>query len=295
MMQANGTQNGGSILLTSGGNDQGGLNGAISYWASKYNSPFLYGGGFPSTTGGFSITQGTLLPLANASLRNFVDLNQGESALNFGSLQTFGAYGRGQDGKIILAGEQQAGAGTGARFNEATVGSNLAQFFSEAQGNGGLVKFIAGKGSVASVACGGDEPETPLIPKRPGIDPNFFGLFQDSRFIPQDKLPIEERGLIVLAMAKPSMFLSQAYLPITQEILTLALKDYDRELSKGQTLDEATRKAAEYLSNAGVDADTATLILEQVDKGQLSADNRIKTILKSMLREVSKPADTLSQ
>ncbi len=96
------------------------------------------------------------------------------------------------------------------------------------------------------------------------------------------------------------VFMASTYLPVTEEILALALDEYIRQLSKGETIQEAYRHTKLYLDEAGVDVEIAKLITEQVESGTIKADGEVMKVIDSIISEaeVETPTpqgDTLTQ
>ena len=106
-------------------------------------------------------------------------------------------------------------------------------------------------------------------------DINLLGLFQQNR--PLD-IPEGEYRL-VLRLNDPGSFLASAYLPVTEEILALALGEYHRHVSNGDRVEEALRHARLYLEEAGVTKEVAAALNEAVQNGTLTASLPIQQML----------------
>ena len=310
LMEANGSSQGGQVLLTAGG----GICGTSNCGGFEEGE-----GGFPdfvldifgSKVPGFSTTQ--LTPPVT-TLRTFVDLAQSESALNFGHINAFGGS-EGGDGKIILAGNGQVGVGDGASFNGVTVdyssimGSPTPSTAFQNQliaveQNGGRVFLVAGqevvgadgktRTAVESVLCangaldeeggipGSRFPQDFTLPDPDGgFDFDTNGLFQEDRFVADDGLP-GTLARLILAFQDGNMFLAQGYTSVTQEILSLALEEFNRLIADGATPAYAAQQLAQTLEQAGVDADVAQELVDAIANGDFTADDSVVNVLKQM-------------
>jgi hypothetical protein len=266
-IDAEGTQFGGKVLLTAAGNDQGGLGSGI--------------------VPGITDTATDLTPGINRAV--------GESVWNFGHIDTHGGQ---KDGTIVLAGDKAVGLGLNSKFNHAPKYKNTDGYFdfmNKAQSHGGTVSLLTGPGVVKELLCGKDTPLTPDSPNSPTvkkdgvIDPNLLGLFQQNRYFNEVK-QAQTQTPIILAMQKPGMFLAKKYSKVTEEILKLALYEYNRELSQGQTKAEAFRLSTQYLRLAGIDADIAKTLISQIQAKTIDADVAIIPILQQLATELTAKA-----
>jgi hypothetical protein len=192
--------------------------------------------------------------------------------------------GGGANGTIDIAGEKLAAITLGSVVNGVEVTStNAASYWSNPEIAGSLT-LTAGDGAVASIVCGGDTPRTPEIPvsnpgqpvvppvvETPGIDPFTFELgglpFQNLR---PDLVGKANRKL-VLRLGKRNLFTTKAYTPITQEILTLADKEYSTQVAQEVSRSQALAATVNYLKDAGVDADIATTLLAAITSKSYTA------------------------
>ena len=305
-IQATGGVNGGVIKLTAGGPVPDGFT-----TADVVALAFL-----PSNQAGFGITQGVLSAgnTVNSSLINALPttLPLG-SAINAGSLTTLG--GEGDLGVIDVAGNGLAYATDNSSFNGVTSGTSPALFF--ANGNAAGTRLIAGPGAVQAAVCDqplpGNPPEsvppgTPgnpdtgiIIPQGQGADSQFLGFTLRGEINPlnrpylNDRLPVPTNNKLILRLGQPGLFLAKAYAPVTQEILNLALEEYNRELANGKTIDEALRITQLYLEQAGVDSEIAAQLNEQIAAGNYQADKRVVAVLKTIstdsLQQTVTPAE----
>lgn len=115
-----------------------------------------------------------------------------------------------------------------------------------------------------------------------GPDYDVLGLFQEDRRGPLDRIPTLFR--LVIRIPDPGVMLSSAYLPVTEEILALALEDFHRQLSMGQTIAEARRHAMLYLREAGVTRQVAQALVERAAQGGIKADSAIVKALETMAK-----------
>jgi hypothetical protein len=287
-LNANGGTNGGVIQLTSAGGPVLDPTGT--------NLTALLG------QAGFGITQGVLRQGAasNSSLVNALTL-PGGTAANLGVLNAFGAEAA--DGAIDVAGDGLAFLGANSSVNGIAPGNTPATFFANA--NAVNVRLVAGTGAVKAVACGGPIPVNPvppfstppvLVPTKNEPKPSFTfnGLNNNQRPQLLDKFPQVSHNKLILRLGRPGLFLAKAYTPVTQEILTLALREYNREITLGKTPNEALRLTQLYLEQAGVDSEIATQLVEQINGGAYTADSKVVAVLKTMATQTlpAQPAAT---
>jgi hypothetical protein len=242
----------------------------------------------PGLASGLGITQGTLLPTDNLSLVTSAGTLPLGSAFSAGFLDARATNEGGTIGKIDIAGDGFAGLEANSVVNGVTVGTDAVSFFSN-PAIGSNVRLIAGEGAVKAVVCGGDIPKNPERPNTPPVvkeTPFRFELgglpFQYYR---PDTLTPPVPNKLVLRLGKSSSFLAKAYTPVTQEILTLALKEYNRELALGHTVDRAMAMTQLYLKDSGVDADIAVQLVEAVKAGSFTVDAPVLLVLEKMSAE----------
>jgi hypothetical protein len=285
---ATGGVNGGVIKLTSGGPVPDGYTNAETDGLTN----------LLLNQAGFGITQGTLQASGTSNGSLITLLPNGPlplgSAINAGNLNTQG--GETDAGVIDIAGNGLAFATETSTFNGVATGTSPVAFFANASAAG--TRFIAGDGAVRAAVCDQPiptNPETPGNPNtppdgNPGVDPNTglditSFLFQNQRPYLLDRLPVPTNNKLVLRLGQPGLFLAKAYTPVTQEILNLALEEYNRELANGKTIDEALRITRLYLEQAGVDGEIASQLVEQVAAGSYKADNRVVKVLQTIANQ----------
>lgn len=88
---------------------------------------------------------------------------------------------------------------------------------------------------------------------------------------------------LMIALGQSKMFLAKTYTPVTQEIMNLALREYNRLLALGRPAGQALAEAKELLRRSGVDQEVAQSLLERVEAGKLDAS----TVVVKMLKELS--------
>jgi hypothetical protein len=239
---------------------------------------------------GIGVTQGTVPSLTNPSMISNVATVPIGSAVNTGVLD---ARGGDTNGTIDIAGDALAAIALGSEINGVTLTStNAAAFWSNPDVAGSLT-LTAGKGAVAAIACGGPTPQTPEVPSVSELPPPVLlpvtpfafelgGLpFQNLR---PDLVGKAQRKLI-LRLGKRNLFMAKAYTPITQEILTLAHKEYSLQLSQEVSRAKALEATVRYLQDAGIDPDMASSVLVaigakqyQVQAGVVDALTRLANI-----------------
>ena len=114
-----------------------------------------------------------------------------------------------------------------------------------------------------------------------GFDFDTNGLFQEDRFVADDGLP-GTLARLILAFQDGNMFLAQGYTSVTQEILSLALEEYNRLIADGATPAYAAQQLAQTLEQAGVDADVAQELVDAIANGDFTADDSVVNVLKQM-------------
>lgn len=258
---------------------------------------------------------GSALNLGHIETRSFSENGGGETWL----------VGQGQVG----VGDGSSINGVQVAFNDILDNANPpAAFQSLMTGmndGGNSVKLVAGNvgdvSALSAVFCSdlvppgtttGDTPEDgggydfpnnftipgPDTPPDTSFDIN--GLFQDYRFRNDPTIPRPPAAL-VLSFQNPGMFLAKAYQPVTQEILRLAFLEYNRALADAdfgsatqgvQTHKRAFEMARLYLSEAGVDQDTAQALLKSIEDGTFNADKNIVGVLQALANPEIEPTST---
>jgi hypothetical protein len=268
VMDVTGPAQGGIIQLTAGG-------------PTSLNAAWL-----PQLVDGVGITQGTLLPLGNASVINSLAALPLGSALNAGIMDARATNTDGTIGQIDIAGDAFAGIEGTSIIN----GQPYAPGYFTNPLIGGPVRLVAGEGAVKAVVCGGDVPETPFNPETPNtpvvtktLTPFTFNIgglpFQYYR---PDLIGTPVNQKLVLRLGKGSSFLAKGYASVTQEILTLAVKEYNRELAYGKTPDKALASTIHYLQDSGISADVALQLAEAIDAGSFKAEAPVLKALKTL-------------
>jgi hypothetical protein len=274
---------------------------------------------------GFSTTQNTP-PVT--TMDTFIDMTRTGSAVNLGHIETRGGDNGG--GETWLVGQGQVGVGSGSSINGVTVAYDdilndpnppaAFQSFMTAMNDNNSVKLVAGNvgdvSALSAVFCSnlvppgnttGDNPEDgdgydfPNNFTIPGPTPpntfNVNALFQEYRFR-NDLTTPRPPAPLVIGYEQPGMFLAKAYQPVTQEILRLALLEYNRALADtdlnsatqgGQSPQRAFEMARLYLTDAGVDQETAAALLEKIQDGTFEADKNILGVLEAMAHPEATP------
>ena len=97
----------------------------------------------------------------------------------------------------------------------------------------------------------------------------------------------------MIALGQSKMFLAKTYTPVTQEIMNLALREYNRLLAMGRPAGQALAEAKELLRRSGVDQEVAQSLLERVEDGKLDASDIVVNMLKELStkqqQEATKP------
>jgi hypothetical protein len=158
-------------------------------------------------------------------------------------------------------------------------------------------------GDTPEDGSGYDFPNNFTIPGPGTPDDTSFdinGLFQDYRFRNDTTTPRPPAPLII-GFQQPGMFLAKAYQPVTQEILRLSLLEYNRALADGdlnsasqggQTHKRAFEMARLYLTEAGVDQETALALLKSIEDGTFNADKNIVGVLQALANPEIEPTTT---
>lgn len=264
-----------------------------------------------------------------------LDLKTPGSALNLGHINT-NSKQKGGGGTTWLIGNGQVGLGDGSSINGVKVdyagilgAADPTAAFQDMQvkmnKNGNQVNLLAGlvdgipalEAALCADLPGLDEPAGPnpggnaagvrfpqnftlpggtTIDDALGFDVN--ALYQEYRFRSNNEAP-KAPALLILGFEQPNMFLAQAYAPVTDEILALALKEYNRVLADGEVDSRALQIAQAYLEEAGVDADVAKALLEKIADGTFTADPKVVQVLQAMAGQPEtpqgQPEDTLRQ
>jgi hypothetical protein len=111
-----------------------------------------------------------------------------------------------------------------------------------------------------------------------------FGLFQGQRPVFRDPQAREIPPLLI-ALARNNMFFARTYKSVTQEILNLALREFNRQLALGQPDGKARDEAQTLLKRSGVDAEIAASLLDEISQNNLEASQVIQTLLKNIAEE----------
>lgn len=160
-------------------------------------------------------------------------------------------------------------------------------------GEAGLIGYVQPEEPMCTSGCDAPgnppgDPEDPTDPTPPTtITPNLLGLFQDKR--PVFNEPVNRQvPPLMIALGQSKMFLAKTYTSVTQEILNLALREYNRLLAIGRQSGQASEEAKELLQRSGVDNEVATALLEKIKDGRLQASD----VVVKMLKEISeKPTE----
>jgi hypothetical protein len=87
---------------------------------------------------------------------------------------------------------------------------------------------------------------------------------------------------LMIALGQSKMFLAKTYTPVTQEILNLALREYNRLLAIGRPSGQALVEAKELLRRSGVDQEVSKSLLERVADGRLKASDVVLKMLNEL-------------
>ncbi len=98
----------------------------------------------------------------------------------------------------------------------------------------------------------------------------------------------------MIALGQSKMFLAKTYTSVTQEILNLALREYNRLLAIGRPSGQALSEAKELLRRSGVDQEVSVSLLERIESGRLQASTQVIQMLKelSTTKQPSQPVNT---
>jgi len=289
-IEAEGCIAGGKVLLTAGDNDQSNNNRGADISAYIANASIK----------GFSDT--ALTPPVT-TLNTTINTTLAESAINTGNISTKANTTGGDGKIYIAGNNQFGLAHNSTLNGVAVdvdgilsapkPSEALQTTMSQVQNNGGHVYAVVGqaiptsKGTVVTaveaVACnaapGGHEPDvnpnnphgqgsefpddfTLPDPQKPdeNIGYEVLGLFQQRR---PGNLPPEPPRRLKLRLDDSKMFTASAYQSVTEEILALALDEYNRVLSTGQTVEEANRQMKLYLLESGISPAVAYTLMDQ--------------------------------
>jgi hypothetical protein len=121
----------------------------------------------------------------------------------------------------------------------------------------------------------------------------LLGLFQDRR--PVFNEPVNRQvPPLMIALGQSNMFLAKTYTSVTQEILNLALREYNRLLAIGRPSGQANQEAKVLLERSGVDKEVATALLEKITDGKLQASDVVLKMLKEISAKTAEPVKTSS-
>jgi hypothetical protein len=131
----------------------------------------------------------------------------------------------------------------------------------------------------------GGGPITPSGITPPGtaglLGGDFNGLFQSNR--PVFNEPVNNQvPPLMLALGQSRMFLAKTYTSVTQEILNLALREYNRLLANGRPPGASEQEAKSLLARSGVDIPVAQALLERIGEGKLQASDVVVQMLKEI-------------
>jgi hypothetical protein len=216
-----------------------------------------------------------------------------ESVIQAGNINTIGRNPLTGDGlgSILFGGNQQVGFAPTATLNNVSASSFAdGSLFLAAVGK---AQAFTGPDAVARVLCGlpptltppdgppgGDTPSVTISALNTPLNFDVNGLFQGQRPIPQDPNNVPTNNQPIIALSQPTMFFAKAYTPVTEEILALALEEYNNAVAQGQVPEQAQQEARRYLQQAGVDGDVAQQILAQA--ATIKIDPIIQGILQAM-------------
>ncbi len=132
---------------------------------------------------------------------------------------------------------------------------------------------------------GGGPIVPPDVPTPPGGPINLLsdlnGLFQQNR--PVFNEPVNNQvPPLMLALGQSKMFLAKTYSSVTQEILSLALREYTRLLASGRPAGASEQEAKGLLERSGVDATIAQALLDRISDGKLQAGDVVVQMLKEI-------------
>ncbi len=319
-VQANGGTNGGRVLLTAGDGDQSnndrGVNktGVVKTLFDAQGGDQVYGFSNKVLTPPVTVLETSIDTTLAESAYNFGEVNaQGGSPGGDGNIYLAGNNQFGASNGSHFNGVEVDVDGILAAPLPSVA---LQDTMRHVQDNGGEVYFVAGQQiqnsqgqtvtAVEAVACdagpSNNEPDVnPNDPTRQGSqfpndftlpdpirppggpdpeNPDLYGLFQQDR--PE---PAEVPYRVVLALDNPTLFMATTYLPVTEEILALALDEYNRHLAAGDTVEESYRHTRLYLEEAGVDATVALAISKAVEEGTIKADVPVMAVIDKIVAE----------
>ncbi|MGE0199770.1 MAG: hypothetical protein AB7P76_02240 [Candidatus Melainabacteria bacterium] len=143
---------------------------------------------------------------------------------------------------------------------------------------------------------GGGNPGGGGVPGGPTFTPNGNDVFDITKLFSEYRFnnPIQEPqpiGPILVGFQQPSMFRLAAYSSVTDEILALALEEYNRQLSLGKPAGVAALETKKYLAQAGVDSEAATYILEEAELGNVTLNELIASLLTEMSKQTGDSAN----
>ncbi|MBY0449905.1 MAG: hypothetical protein K2X01_04695 [Cyanobacteria bacterium] len=309
-ISANGSNQGGTIRLIAGdtnaANNNQGLTLPADIIAALGTSSSVSGVGITQTTSPVTLLGVTYNPLLR------------ESVLNNGSISTTGG-----NGKITLAGNNQVALGVGSSlngvaFNASLLGSNtqLATLIAAIRNNASSVKIFAGQN--INTNPGGEEPSNQSALTLANADSNLtgatftnidstefafpvsttntsdptattlFGLFQPDRLNNQtisSDTNTNSGASGQIAFAQSAMFLAKNYSSVTQNILEQAAINYNKVLSATGDKSDAASNTETFLKEAGIDAEVATGIINQIQQGTLKAAPEIQGLLSKIVAE----------
>lgn len=308
-IEARGGYRGGRVLLTAGDRDQ--TNNARGASVPGLGSAPIFGFSDTALTPAITLLQTQIDPTLAESAINLGSLNvQGcgdgcDGRIYIAGNNQFGVA----DGSFLNGVEVDVTGILAAPSPPDALQSTMRRI----QDNGGHAYLVTGqqipdsrgrtRTAVETVACdaapnndepdvnpndpthqGSEFPDDFTLPRRPvpppsvrGFDYDLLGLFQEERPLPP---PPEYR--MILRLNRVEMFMSSQYLPVTEEILAMALGEYHRHRHAGDTTEEAYRHVKLYLAEAGVDADVAKAIAQGVAEGKLRASEPVLAALKAM-------------
>ncbi|MEM0952199.1 MAG: hypothetical protein AAGI66_08680 [Cyanobacteria bacterium P01_H01_bin.74] len=276
----------GDQFSVAGNGGKGGLGGQIflAYHETLDNSGTITAQGGSGGAGGNALADAT--PTSIALAGNGGDGAQGGFIITDGPVEP-------TDG---LGGTFSDAGGTGGDGGTATVGVGENQFAADgspgSNGVDGEIFTFVDPSMTCDSCLTAPDPEIPDIPVDPtALDPDDpdnsdenLGLFQNQRPVFQEP---QTRTIppLLIALARNNMFFARTYKSVTQEILNLALREYNRQLALNKPDGDALSDAQTLLQKSGVDAEIASNLLDQIEADELQAGNIIKQLLQNIASE----------
>lgn len=142
---------------------------------------------------------------------------------------------------------------------------------------------IPGGPTIPTDPNGGPTDPTGSNPDDPSLTP--YGLFQNDRKGVQlltQREYAEPTSTVLIAYHNPTLFSALPYKSVTQEILNLAIQEFNRQLAAGKGRNTAFNKLMEYLKNAGVEDESATILVDRIAADEYTADPLVIEALKQL-------------